>query len=164
MSSGFSVPPIEVPGARLVALEPETCAGLAASIAAIPPWSEMDYPAEALARFLAAADGTARYRIEAAGETAGAVCVRHPWLKGPYLELLAILPPYQGQGLGAFVLDWFEREGARHGARNLWVCASSFNSRALEFYRRHGFRPAATLPGLVTHGYDEILLRKFPLG
>lgn len=164
MCSGFSVPPIELPVARLVALEPEACAGLAASIASIPPWSDIGYPAEALARSLGSADGAARYRIEAAGVTAGAVSVRHPWLKGPYLELLAILPPHQGQGIGSFVLDWFEREALRHGARNLWVCASSFNGRALDFYQRHGFRAAATLPGLVANGYDEILMRKFPLG
>ena len=33
-----------------------------------------------------------------------------------------------------------------------------------DFYERHGFARAATLPGLVADGYDEILLRKFPLG
>jgi ribosomal protein S18 acetylase RimI-like enzyme len=44
------------------------------------------------------------------------------------------------------------------------VCASSFNARALRFYARHGFEAAATLPGLVADGYDEILLRKYPLG
>ncbi|MGH6803956.1 MAG: hypothetical protein ACREC3_11410 [Methyloceanibacter sp.] len=44
-----------------------------------------------------------------------------------------------------------------------WVCAASFNRDALRFYERHGFRPAATLPGLVVDGYDEILLRKFPI-
>lgn len=35
--------------------------------------------------------------------------------------------------------------------------------RAIGFYERHGFKEAATLPGLVAEGYDEILLRKFPL-
>ena len=36
--------------------------------------------------------------------------------------------------------------------------------RALRFYERHGFEHAAALPGLVADGYEEILLRKFPLG
>ena len=85
-------------------------------------------------------------------------------LRGPYLELLALLPKAQGQGVGASILAWFEQEALKLGARNLWVCASSFNTDALRFYGRHGFHPAATLPGLVADGYDEILLRKFPLG
>jgi hypothetical protein len=61
--------------------------------------------------------------------------------------------------LGAGILAWFEPEGLRLEARNLWV----FNARALRFYKSHGFRPAATLSGLVAEGYDEILLRKFPI-
>jgi ribosomal protein S18 acetylase RimI-like enzyme len=40
----------------------------------------------------------------------------------------------------------------------------SCRSPAARFYERQGFTRAATLPGLVANGYDEILLRKFPLG
>ena len=109
--------------------------------------------------------GVSRYLVEIGGEQAGAVSVRYPWLKGPYLELLAMLPAYQGAGASAAAFSTGS-SGRRSGlgARNLWVCASSFNARALRFYGRHGFRPAATLHGLVADGYDEILLRKFPLG
>jgi GNAT superfamily N-acetyltransferase len=163
-SSAFSAPRIDLGRARLVPLEPSTCASLAQAIVAMPPWSVMDYPADAIARFLASsADGAQRYLVEVGGEQAGAVSIRHPWLKGPYLELLALLPPFQSQGIGASILGWFEREGVRAEARNLWVCASGFNARALRFYQRHGFSQAAGLPGLVADGYEEILLRKFPL-
>jgi ribosomal protein S18 acetylase RimI-like enzyme len=130
----------------------------------MPPWSVMAYPAERLAQFLATADGGARrHLVEVDGHEAGLVSVRDPWLKGPYLELLALLPPFQSRGLGSAVLAWLEREAIAGAARNLWVCASSFNGRALRFYERHGFTRAAILPGLVADGYDEILLRKFPL-
>jgi ribosomal protein S18 acetylase RimI-like enzyme len=98
------------------------------------------------------------------GKEAGVVSVRDPWLKGPYLELLALLPPFQNRGLGATLIGWLEGEAVANGVRNLWVCASSFNVRALRFYERHGFARASVLPGLVAEGYDEILLRKFPLG
>jgi GNAT superfamily N-acetyltransferase len=94
---------------------------------------------------------------------AGVVSVRHPWLKGPYLELLALLPEAQNQGIGSRIIAWFESTALSHGSRNLWVCASSFNARAVRFYERHGFARAVTLPGLVADGYDEVLLRKFPL-
>ena len=163
-SSTFSAPPIDLPRARLVALERGICASLARAIVAMPPWSVVNYPADAMAQFLASSgDGAFRYLVEAEGLAAGAVSVRFPWLKGPYLELLALLPPFQSQGIGASILAWLEREGLRSETRNLWVCASAFNARALRFYERHGFRPVAALPGLVADGYDEILLRKFPL-
>jgi GNAT superfamily N-acetyltransferase len=161
----FSAATIELERARLLPLEPHFCAGLARAIVAMPPWSVMDYPEEAMARFLASADGGARrYLVEIDGEQAGALSLRFPWLKGPYLELLALLPKFQGQGLGTGLLGWFEQEALKHDARNLWVCASAYNTRALRFYARHGFAEAATLPGLVADGYDEILLRKFLSG
>lgn len=125
----------------------------------------MRYPADRLAAFLVSPDrGVSRYCVRAGGMVAGVVSVRSPWLKGPYLELLALLPPAQGQGIGSSIMAWFEQTALDQEARNLWVCASSFNARALRFYARHGFEPAATLPGLVAEGFDEILLRKFPLG
>jgi GNAT superfamily N-acetyltransferase len=163
-SSPFSAPRIDLPRARLVPLAPAICVGLAQAIVAIPPWSVMNYPADAMAIFLASSgDGAHRYLVEAEGEQAGAVSIRFPWLKGPYLELLALVPPFQSQGIGASILAWFEAEGLGAEARNLWVCASGFNERALRFYQRHGFSQAATLPGLVADGYTEILLRKFLL-
>ena len=163
-SSIFSGPTNELRGARLVPLHFEAIGPLASAIVVMPPWSVMRYSADALARFLAAPDGGAsRFLVEIDSQPAGAVSVRFPWLKGPYLELLALLPPFQGRGIGSALLAWFEKEGARQGARNLWVCASSFNAQAILFYERHGFQPAATLSGLVADGYDEILLRKFPL-
>jgi ribosomal protein S18 acetylase RimI-like enzyme len=129
------------------------------------PWSVMNYPADRLAAFLASADGgVARYVVNVDGEEDGAVSVRDPWLKGPYLELLALLPQAQNQGIGSSIMAWFETAALQRGARNLWVCASSFNERALRFYERHGFATAAMLPGLVADGHNEILLRKFPLG
>jgi diamine N-acetyltransferase len=128
------------------------------------PWSVMNYPADRLAAFLASADGgVARYVVNVDGEEAGAVSVRDPWLKGPYLELLALLPQAQNQGIGSSIIAWFETAAIQREARNLWVCASSFNERALRFYERHGFTTAAMLPALVANGCDEILLRKFPL-
>ena len=166
-SSQFSPPPIEfAPAAqgavRLLPLERGSCASLAAAIVAMEPWSVMSYPADTLAAFLANPDcGASRYVVNVAGLEAGVLSVRHPWLKGPYLELLALLPQAQNRGIGSSIMAWFESAALKHRARNLWVCASSVNARALRFYERHGFITAATLPDLVVEGYNEILLRKF---
>jgi ribosomal protein S18 acetylase RimI-like enzyme len=125
----------------------------------------MSYPADRLAAYFAKpAQGLSRYCVKVDGSEVGVVAVRSPWLKGPYLEFLALLPPAQDRGIGSRIMAWLEGTAVEEEARNLWVCASSFNERALRFYARHGFEPVATLPGLVADGYEEILLRKFPLG
>jgi len=155
----------ELGRATLRPLGPEVCGPLARAIVTMPPWSVMGYPAAAMTRFLSSAeDGARRYVIEIGGKPAGAASVRYPWLRGPYLELLALLPEFQNRGVGATLLAWFEREALRDEARNLWVCASRLNTRGLRFYGRHGFEEAATLHDLLADGFDEILLRKFLLG
>lgn len=133
---------------------------LAEACAAIDPWARMAYPVDGLRRFFLRPDpATYRYVVHIDHVLAGGVVVRHPWLKGPYLEFLAILPDHQGNGTGGAILDWFENEAANPD-RNLWVLASDFNARALAFYQRHGFEPAAPLPDLAAEGFTEILLRK----
>lgn len=167
MSSGpyFSASTERDASLTLSPLLPEDCPSLAAAIVTMEPWSLMDYPADRLAEFLAKPDGgVTRCLIEVGGKTAGVISVRYPWLKGPYLELLALLTPFQRKGIGGTLLKRFESEAASREARNLFVCASSFNENALRFYRRHGFHDVAVLPGLVAEGYEEILLRKFPVG
>lgn len=155
----------DLKAARLCPLAPQACAPLARAIVAMPPWSTLGYGAEAMTAHLAAEEsGARRYVIEIGDEPAGAATIRHPWLKGPYVELLAVLPDFQARGIGGSFLRWLEQEALGHDARNLWVCASRFNERALRFYARHGFAEAAALPGLVADGFDEILLRKFPIG
>lgn len=140
---------------------PGECETLAAELAAMPPWSTMGIPAEGLAAFLKSGDASAyRYAIVQDGALAGVVSVRFPWLKGPYVELLAILPGFQRRGHGEGILSFVETEAVRLGTRNVWVCASRFNGGAARFYKRHGFVEIATLPGLVADGFVETLFRK----
>jgi ribosomal protein S18 acetylase RimI-like enzyme len=87
------------------------------------------------------------------------VVVRSPWLYGPYISLLAVLPSHQGLGLGSAVLASIERQ-LDSSDRNLWVCASTFNSSAIDFYIHRGFEPVGDLPDLVRVGFTERLFRK----
>lgn len=131
------------------------------TVAAMAPWAEMAYPADALVAFLRDdAPGCRKYALRVGRSLAGGVVVHHPWLKGPYLQFLAVLPDFQGQGLGGRVLAWMEDE-VRGRERNLWVVCSSHNPRALAFYARHGFRAAGIFPDLVRTGFEDVLLRKF---
>jgi ribosomal protein S18 acetylase RimI-like enzyme len=134
---------------------------LAPLLANIDPWARYAYTVAALASFLATeeADGP-RYAIAVDRAIAGAVSIRKNWLRGPYLQFLGILPPYQNHGIGSSVLNWFENEARETRAQNLWVAASEFNVRALSFYEKHGYGRVAVLTDLVVEGSSEILLRK----
>jgi ribosomal protein S18 acetylase RimI-like enzyme len=148
---------------RALALVPMTATAadwLGGKIAQIQPWQHYGLSGTVLAEgFKVSGPLTAAYQIECAGETAGAVVIRPAWLVGPYLQLLAVLPAFQGQGIGTRVVAWFEAE-ARIKSRNAWLCVSAFNPVAQRLYKAHGFELVAALDGLIRDGDDELLMRK----
>jgi diamine N-acetyltransferase len=148
---------------RPLALQPITPAAadrLGAAIAGIGPWAHYAIAGTALAEALKSTGAaTASYEIACAGESAGAVTIRPAWLVGPYLQMLAVLPDFQGQGIGSRVIAWFEAE-ARLKGRSAWLCVSAFNPAAQRLYQAHGFELVATLGDLVRDGDDELLMRK----
>lgn len=151
------------PQGCLVALGPMTADAAAivgAGLAAIDPWARVGRTASAMQSFLAQVEtGAKRYQIGYDGQLAGTLVVRDPWLHGPYLHLIGLLPPYPGKGIGGLVLQWFENE-ARGRYRNLWLCVSDFNTNARRLYERQGYTLAANLDGLVFDGMSECLMRK----
>jgi GNAT superfamily N-acetyltransferase len=133
---------------------------LAAALVAMDPWRTLEYRADAVARYLSRPDPTLfRFTIRSSRATAGVLCLRYPWLKGIYLELLALFPPHQGTGLGREIMSWTEARVRTH-TKNFWVTVSSFNHRARRFYQDLGFAQVACLQNLIKEGYDELLLRK----
>jgi diamine N-acetyltransferase len=150
-------------GLWLSPIDPAEAAGLAEALSVIDPWARYGTtPAHLAALFRPAADGGIRLAIRhgAPHVPVGVALVRHPWLAGPYLQFLALLPGHQGRGFGSVVLDWFEAEARAGGARNLWICAVAFNAGAQRLYARKGFAPAAVFDDLIKPGFDEILMRK----
>lgn len=124
------------------------------------PWVSLKFSVTALANYLTRDDAALRrYLISVDDNLVGVICVRHPWLRGPYIEMLGLFPNYRSKGIGKQVLAWAETE-ARREAKNLWVVTSSFNHQALNFYQRLGFYPIGPIQGLVSPEHDEILLRK----
>jgi GNAT superfamily N-acetyltransferase len=148
------------PAYELCAVTPELADVLGPAIAGIKPWTSLNFPSELMTAFLKNEDPALhRQAVFVDGAPAGVVAVRERWLRGPYLQLLALLPPYQGQGLGAALLEWYAQQAGPH-ERWLWLCCSMFNTRALAFYQRHGYEQIAVLPDQIVDGMNELLLRK----
>ena len=113
------------------------------------------------AHFLAGHEpGAQRLALMLDGEIAGAAVVRPGWLRGPYLQFLAVVPAAQGRGIGSAFIGWMEREARAAKERNLWVAASEINTGAIRLYERQGFAPIAKLDDLAWDGRAEILMRK----
>jgi ribosomal protein S18 acetylase RimI-like enzyme len=136
------------------------CGDLAAVLVTLDPWRTLAYRAKTFAAYLSRPDrGFHRFTVMVGGHPAGLVALRHPWLRGVYLELLALFPPHQGQGLGREIMAFVESQARPH-TKNLWTAVSDFNQKARLFYQQLGFREVARLENLIQEGRDELLLRK----
>ena len=137
----------------LAAKEAET---IARACVTFDPYLRLGYRAETLAAYLTRPDPALnRYAIETDVGFIGVLALRGPWLRGPLIEMLALLPEAQGRGNGAAILDRCKSEGAK----NLWATVSAFHEPARRFYAKAGFEEVCSLPGIVQEDEDEILLR-----
>jgi diamine N-acetyltransferase len=145
---------------NLPVLPQDQAEAIARTLAGMDPWRTLGYAPEVLARSLAAPHpDLTRCLAVRDGEALGLAVLRYPWLRGAYIEIFAVLPGAQGQGVGAALLDRIE--GAYRGrTANLWLLVSGFNAPARGFYARHGFREIGPIPDLVMPGQVEVLMRK----
>jgi ribosomal protein S18 acetylase RimI-like enzyme len=146
----------------LAPMTPKAAKELGGACADMGPWNRYGIDATALTATFAvpSGGGAFRYQIEVEGTLVGVLIVLHPWLVGPYVQFLAVLPSWQGQHVGQAVLHWFETQARANKQRNIWLCVTGFNASARAFYEAQGWQEAATIPNLVQSGVDEVMLRK----
>jgi len=139
-------------------LTPDEAEIVAEACAKIDPWKTLGYSADGLAGYLLREDAALnRFAIDTEdGALAGVVALRFPWLRGPFIEMLAIMPQMQGKGLGTQVVEWV----ASGSVGNLWATVAAFNQRARAFYARQGFVEVGSMDELISPGQTELLLRK----
>jgi diamine N-acetyltransferase len=153
-------------GAVIATLSPvqaDEAVDLAAQLSAMPPWLTYAVsPAHLENLFRVPAGGAVALavRLPDRAQPVGVAVVRWPWLIGPYMQVLGLVPAVQGQGLGLLVLQWMEAEARLANTRNLWICAAGFNDGAQRLYSRFGFEVATTIDDLVQDGVPEMLMRK----
>lgn len=133
---------------------------IAEQLVGIDPWRTLEYQIEDLTRYLVRHDPCLyRYDIEYEERVIGVVCIRYPWLRGPYIELFGIFNGYRNMGMGSVVIDWISNR-TRRQEKNLWVIASSFNKSAQRFYTSNGFYQIGSIQNLVKKNTEETLWRK----
>ena len=87
------------------------------------------------------------------------LAIRWPWLRGPFIDMLTLLPAFQGRGLGRAAVAWTVAE-AETVSPNLWATVSDFYAPARAFWLAQGFAEVTELADLIVDGRAEILLRR----
>jgi len=77
----------------------------------------------------------------------------------PYIKSIAVAEAYRGRGVGAELVR-FAEEMFRPKARHLFLCVSSFNTRARKLYERLGYKKAGEFKDYIVQGYSEVLMHK----
>lgn len=76
----------------------------------------------------------------------------------PYIATIATAAAVRGQGVGSALLE--AAEGWFPEARHMFLCVSSFNTRARQLYERRGYAKVGEFPDYVIAGASEILMHK----
>ena len=144
----------------LVPIRLEEADLLAGQLVGMTPWRELGYQADTLRNYLLGAQtGFRALCLYVDDAPAGTITLRSPWLRGTLLELLAILPEFQQQGLGAWLMQWLKTHVQDNNQRNLWTLVSAFNTPAIRFYQSQGFTTIGQLDDFIVNGQHELLLR-----
>lgn len=99
------------------------------------------------------------YLARVDGRRAGVLVLDARAPLGGYLQAICVSPEFRGSGVGAQLVRW--AEATLFAAQpNVLLCVSSFNTGAIRFYRRLGYKTVGRLRDYVVPGHDEILLRK----
>ena len=160
MNDIFDLASFEHANGRLLSMRAEWAALFGEALAGIDPWRRLGYSPSALTRYLSSNGPRRRaLAILEQGVLAGCLTLQPDWLRGPLLELLAVLPGFQGGGLGGALIAWLAEQTGHQGQTNLWTISSEFNQSARAFYRQQGFEEVGVLPGLIQPTETEILLR-----
>jgi ribosomal-protein-alanine N-acetyltransferase len=85
------------------------------------------------------------------------LCLTGPFVG--YIQTVCIAPAQRGQGLGTELIRFAERRILQRFP-NVFMCVSSFNTRAKALYLRLGYEVVGELRDYIVAGHGEILLRK----
>jgi [ribosomal protein S18]-alanine N-acetyltransferase len=76
-----------------------------------------------------------------------------------YVKRLAVKKEMQNQNCGRMLMNFAEKR-IFADKPNVFLCVSSFNKKALAFYKKLGYKKTGVLKNYLVMGHSEYLLRK----
>ncbi len=99
------------------------------------------------------------YVVHENGEVVGFVTLTmHGGFVG-YVQSVAVREDRRGRGIGQRLIAFAEDRIFRDSP-NVFLCVSSFNTRARALYERRGYRIVGELTDYIVQGHSEIIMRK----
>ena len=80
--------------------------------------------------------------------------------ENPRLVIIAVLPDYQGQGIGKKLLNEVIEHYRIEGCQSLTLTVNSKNARAIKMYENAGFRYVTLLKRYFLQDGDGVLMRR----
>lgn len=77
----------------------------------------------------------------------------------PYIKSIAVAPEFRNMRLGAEILKYAENI-AHSISEHMFLCVSSFNTRARRFYESNGYTAVGELKDYIINGSSEIIMHK----
>lgn len=135
--------------------EAEACARM---MATSEPWITLK---RGYAELLKAVQNPARevYLAKVEKEIVGLIMINMQGAFTGYIQTICVASKWQNQGIGRQLMA-FAEERIFAQTPNVFLCVSSFNTRAQEFYAGLGYEVIGELKDYLVAGYSEILLRK----
>ncbi len=94
------------------------------------------------------------------GKACGVIIIHPKGVAGsPYIKSIAVDTEFRNMGVGAALIH-FTEDLFQTKARFLFLCVSSFNTRAQALYEKLGFTVVGELKDYITDGASEILMSK----
>ncbi len=122
------------------------------------PWITLDMDFDSCIRAFVG-PGKEVYAMRENEVIAGFVVLQVEGTFNGYIQTICISEGFQGKGLGKKLLIFCE-ERILKISPNIFICVSSFNTRALQLYCDFGFKIIGELKDFIKEGFTEILLRK----
>ena len=135
--------------------EARTCAGI---MAGSEPWITLGRGVEASLAILRDPSREV-YVAASASEVIGFLILTMRGAFVGYIQTVALREDWRGRGLGSRLIA-FAEERILRDAPNVFMCVSSFNTRARALYERLGYEVIGELRDYIVRGHSEWLLRK----
>src|SRR5262249_50906925 len=130
----------------------------AAVMAMSEPWITLGRD-EATSRKLLSDPEKDRYILLALGERAGFLILSLKIALAGYIQTVCVAPQFRDRDLGTLLMAFAEERILRQ-TPNVFLCVSSFNTRARRLYERLGYVRVGELPDFLVVGHSETLMRK----